>query len=73
MAAALVVTDAVSDTDEFPAVPELTYPADTCGVLLTVFESVSVLVPVETVALVPEMVAAGVADPLATDLVACDA
>ena len=70
VAAALVVTDAVSDTAEFPAVPELTYPADTDGVTLTVFESVSVFDPVDTVALVPEIDAGAVADPDATDLLA---
>ena len=39
----------------------------TCGELLIVFESVSVFVPVETDALVPESEDAGVAEPLATD------
>ena len=70
VAAALVVTDAVSDTDELPAVPLETYPAVTLGVTETVFESVKVLVPVDTLALVPLIVAGAVADPLDTDLVA---
>lgn len=70
VAAALVVTEAVKDTEEFPAVPEETYPAVTCGVLDTVLDRVKVFVPVETVALVPEMVAAGVALPEDTDLLA---
>ena len=70
VAAALVVTDAVRDTEEFPAVPEDTYPADTVGVTDTVLESVRVFVPVETDAEVPLMLAGAVADPDVTDLVA---
>ena len=73
VAAALVVTLAVSETLEFPAVPLATYPADTVGVTLTVLERVSVLVPVLTDADVPLMVAGAVALPLVTDFVACDA
>lgn len=70
VAAPFVVTEAVSETDEFPAVPEATYPADTCGVLLTDLVRVSVFVPVETDAPVPVMEAAGVALPLDMDFVA---
>ena len=70
VAAPFVVTLAVSETLELPAVPLDTYPAETCGVFDTLFESVKVLVPVDTVALVPVIVAAGVADPLATLFVA---
>ncbi len=66
VAALLVVTDEVRDTAEFPAVPEATYPADTCGVLLTVFDNVRVFVPVETEAPVADMLDAGDADPDAT-------
>ena len=58
------MTDAVSDTLVFPDVPLEIYPADTCGVLETVLDNVSVLVPVESVALVPLMDDAGVAVPL---------
>ena len=68
--APFVVTDAVSDTDVLPAVPLEMYPADTCGVLDTVFDSISVFVPVLTVADEPLMDDAGVAVPLATDAVA---
>ena len=64
--AAWVVTLAVRDTEEFPAVPLDTYPADTVGVTDTVLDRVSVLLPVLTVALVPLMVAGAVAEPLAT-------
>ena len=64
VAAALVVTDAVSVTAELPAVPLEMYPADTVGVLLTLLLNVNVFVPVETDAPVAEMVDAGVADPL---------
>ena len=67
VAAPFVVTDAVSDTEELPAVPLDTYPADTVGVFETLFESVRVFVPVETDAPVAEIVDAGDADPLATD------
>ena len=70
VAAALVVTDAVRLTEAFPAVPDATYPAVTEGVTETVFVSVSVFVPVEMEALVPEMDAGAVADPL---LIAKDA
>ena len=71
VAAASVVTLAVSETAEFPAVPELIYPAVVMlGVTETVLESVIVLVPVETLADVPEIVAGAVALPLATVLVA---
>lgn len=63
---------AVSDTDEFPAVPLDTYPADTVGVFDTLFDNVSVFVPVESVAPVADIVEAGVAEPLATDLLAED-
>lgn len=66
VAAALVVTDAVRLTDVLPAVPDATYPADTCGVLDTLLVRVSVFVPVVTDALVPDMDDAGVADPEAT-------
>ena len=64
VAAALVVTDAVSVTAELPAVPLEIYPAETVGVLLTLLLKVSVFVPVDTDAPVAEMVDAGVADPL---------
>ena len=57
-------------TAEFPAVPLETYPAETDGVTETVFESVSVVELCETVALVPDIVAGAVAEPLDTDLVA---
>lgn len=70
VAAAFVVTEAVSDTALFPAVPLLTYPAETDGVTDTVLESVSVFVPVDTVADVPLMLAGAVALPLATLLLA---
>ena len=73
VAAAFVVTDAVSDTLELPAVPLDIYPADTVGVLLTDFDNVSVFVPVESDAPVALMVDAGVADPLATVPDALDA
>lgn len=63
VAAALVVTDAVKDTDELPAVPEETYPALTVGVFDTLLERVSVFAPVETLAPVAEIEAAGDADP----------
>lgn len=43
------------------------------GVTLTVFESVIVLVPVDTVAEDPLMLAGAVAVPLATDALACEA
>ena len=66
----LVLTEAVRLTELFPAVPLDTYPAETCGVLLTVFERVSVFVPVDTVAPVAEIEAAGVAEPVATVLLA---
>ena len=68
VAAPFVVTDAVSDTDAFPAVPEATYPALTVGVTETVLLKVSVFVPVETDAEVPLMVAGAVADPEETAL-----
>ena len=70
VAAAFVVTLAVKDTDEFPAVPEEIYPELTCGVLDTVCDKVRVLVPVVTVADVPLMLDAGVAVPLVTVFVA---
>ena len=66
VAAALVVTDAVSDTDELPAVPEEIYPALTVGVFETLFDRVSVFVPVDTDAPVAVIVDAGVAEPLDT-------
>ena len=69
--AACVVTDAVRLTEEFPAVPELTYPADTDGVTDTVLLKVRVFVPVDTEALVPVILAGAVAEPLDTDLLAC--
>lgn len=69
VAAALVVTLAVRETELFPAVPDATYPAVTVGVTEMVFESVSVFVPVDTEALDPVMVAGDVAEPLSTDLV----
>ena len=71
VAAAFVVTLAVRDTAELPAVPLATYPADTEGVTLTVLERVSVLVPVLTDADVPLMEAGAVALPIDTDFVAC--
>ena len=71
--AACVVTDAVSDTELFPAVPLLTYPAVvTLGVTLTVLDNVSVFVPVLTVADVPVIEAGAVTVPLATAFDACD-
>ena len=70
VAAAFVVTDAVRLTELFPAVPLDMYPADTVGVLLTLFDNVNVFVPVLTLAPVAEMVDAGVADPAATEAVA---
>lgn len=73
VAAAFVVTEAVRDTELFPAVPEETYPAETEGVTLTVLERVIVLVPVDTEADVPEMVAGAVADPELTAFDALDA
>lgn len=71
--APFVVTEAVSDTELLPAVPLATYPAVTLGVTLTVLDNVNVLVPVDTVALVPDIEAGAVAEPLATALVACEA
>ena len=68
VAAALVVTDAVSDTELLPAVPEDTYPALTVGVTEIVLLRVSVLVPVLTDAEVPLIVAGAVADPALTAL-----
>ena len=70
VAAAFVVTDAVRLTELFPAVPLDIYPADTVGVLLTLFDNVNVFVPVLTLAPVAEMVDAGVADPAGTFAVA---
>ena len=67
VAAALVVTDAVSETEAFPAVPAETYPAETTGVTEMDLLRVKVFVPVDTDALVPEIVAGGVAEPFATD------
>jgi len=64
-----VVTDADRDTELFPAVPELTYPAVTDGVTETVFDNVSVFVLADTVALVPYIEAGAVAEPLDTALV----
>ena len=73
-AAALVVTDAVSDTAELPAVPELMYPGVvTFGVTDTDFDSVIVLVPVVTDAPEPLIEPGAVTEPLATDFVACEA
>ena len=72
-AAALVVTDAVSDTEESPAVPLDTYPAVvTLGVTLTDLVSVRVFVPVDTDAEVPLILVGDVTEPLATDLDASD-
>ena len=72
VAAAFVVTDAVRDTEAFPAVPALTYPAvDTVGVTDTVLLKVKVFVPVDTEALVPDIEAGAVTVPLATAFVAC--
>ena len=73
MVAPFVVTDAVSETELFPAVPALTYPAVTDGVTEMVFERVMVFVPVETLADVPVMLAGAVALPLATLLLAEEA
>ena len=70
VAALLVVTLAVKDTELFLAVPDATYPALTLGVTDTVFVSVRVFVPVDTVAAVPEIDAGAVAEPLATLLLA---
>lgn len=72
VAAAFVVTLAVSVTELFVAVPLATYPANTTGVTLTVFVSVSVLVPVDTVADVPDIVVGAEADPAATALLCAD-
>ena len=72
VAAALVVTEAVKLTELLPAVPALTYPAETEGVTLTVLVKVKVLVPVLTVALEPLIDAGAVAEPLETDFVACE-
>ena len=72
VAAPFVVTLAVKDTAELPAVPEETYPAETEGVTETVFDKVRVFVPEDTVALVPVMVAGAVAEPLATLAEACE-
>jgi hypothetical protein len=70
VAAALVVTEAVKDTEAFPAVPALIYPAVvTLGVTETVLVNVIVLVPVETVAVVPEIVEGAVTLPFATALI----
>jgi hypothetical protein len=70
VAAALVVTDAVNDTEELPAVPELIYPAVvTFGVTETLFVSVSVFVPVDTVAEVPEILLGAVTVPLGVALI----
>ena len=55
-----VVTLAVRETAEFPAVPELTYPSVTEGVTDTVLLSVMLLVFDVTDAPVPEMVAGAV-------------
>ena len=71
VAAPFVVTEAVSETELFPAVPEATYPALTDGVTEMVLLNVSVLVPVETVAEVPLMDAGAVAEPLETLVDAC--
>ena len=72
VAAAFVVTLAVSVTEELPAVPLEMYPAETDGVLLTLLDKVSVFVPVDTEAPVALIVACGVALPLATALEAED-
>jgi hypothetical protein len=69
VAAALVVTDAVRDTEEVVAVPALTYPAETTGVTETDFVSVIVFVPVDTVAVVPLIDVGADAEPDATALV----
>ena len=73
VAAAFVVTLAVKLTEAFLAVPLETYPAVTTGVTLTDFVSVSVLVPVDTVADVPLIEFGAVAEPLATAFDACEA
>ncbi len=73
VAAAFVVTDAVSVTDALCAVPADTYPAVTTGVIDTLFVSVSVFVPVETVADDPETVEGPFAEPAATALDAAEA
>lgn len=70
VAAAFVVTDAVKLTELFPAVPLATYPAVTDGVTLTVLDSVSVFVPVDTLAEEPLMLAGAVALPALTAFVA---
>ena len=70
VAAPFVVTDAVKLTELFPAVPLATYPAVTDGVTLTVLDSVSVFVPVETLAEEPLMLAGAVALPALTAFVA---
>ena len=71
VAAAFVVTLAVSDTDAFPAVPLETYPGVTSGVTDTLFVRVMVFVPVLTVADVPLIELGAVALPVATLFVAC--
>ena len=67
-----IVADADRETELFPAVPELTYPADTVGVTDTVLVRVIVPDDVLMVELVPEMVDGAVADPADTALVACE-
>ena len=71
--APFVVTLAVRETEEFPAVPDETYPAVTEGVTDMVLDKVRVLVPVLTEADVPLILAGAVALPEDTDLVACEA
>ena len=59
------------DGERYRRIPELMYPAVvTLGVTLIVLDKVSVLVPVDSVALVPDIVAGAVTDPEATDFVA---
>ena len=73
VAAALVVTLAVSDTDALCAVPVETYPAVTTGVIDIDLVSVSVFVPVDTDADEPVTVVGPLAVPADTAFVALDA
>ena len=63
------MTLAVRLTALFPAVPLATYPAVTLGVTDTVLLNVSVLLPVDTVADDPLIVAGAVALPLGMALI----
>jgi hypothetical protein len=70
VAAALVVTEAVKLTEELPAVPAEMYPAVvTLGVTETVFVSVRVLVPVDTVAVVTLIEDGAVTEPFGVALI----